>query len=636
MIERELETPSTDGAGATLADVLAWAESVDENYYARCELKKVPARLGLHDDDLALISADLGHFARRIAPSSYAGVSRAGDLRTARSKANSRLNSLLRRFHDAGQPTLRDAARRADWDALIAHVAERTGPNGPFSRRAEMPLYLLRARARCAPRDLGQPELERIAGAVDKKRRQTLREAVALLERLRNERVNALAALLPDVPLVMPSSVVRLPKLQWDALPAAFRACVDRTLDDAVSSLEDQADEAFERLLAGDSVDDVREAFNEKTSRAVTNPQVSRKGYREAIAWLVHAYRAQGGCVADLRDIRDVFSIDRLRNACKWQVERARRSPHLLDPEKSQTLHTRLTNLRVVAARGIADERLALAVTLALKKHGKDMRKPGDDLATEIEAFCRLIQSSPHVACMIVNAPGELASRAEAALVKAAGNRSRELTALRLFAAAAIAAVQMSRAVRTSNARYLRVTHSGTLAANLRRTSEGFECHFSRGEIKNGKAVAFEIVGDDALILRRWLDELRPRYMELRGLHGSPYLLPGDAVPSGTKEGLVLPHGCMARQSFDAVWKHGMAALGLDMTVHMCRHAVVMLVLALRPGDYALAASVIGDTEETTREHYGQDDGRAAALFVREALLAAHPGMLKKLERRIP
>lgn len=58
-----------------------------------------------------------------------------------------------------------------------------------------------------------------------------------------------------------------------------------------------------------------------------------------------------------------------------------------------------------------------------------------------------------------------------------------------------------------------------------------------------------------------------------------------------------------------------------------------MLVLASESGNYAKAASILGDTEETVRKHYGCDSGRAAAAEVRQALLAHDPDPLKKMNR---
>lgn len=70
------------------------------------------------------------------------------------------------------------------------------------------------------------------------------------------------------------------------------------------------------------------------------------------------------------------------------------------------------------------------------------------------------------------------------------------------------------------------------------------------------------------------------------------------------------------------------------MHPHMCRHAIATLVLALEPGNYAKAASVLGITEGTVRKHYGHEDGQRASAEVRKALLAHHPDKFKLLRRK--
>lgn len=80
-----------DASQATMADVLAWAEEAGEDYHAIREIEKIPARLGMIDEDIGLIPADLGHFERQVAPSSYGPVARrAKDLETSRGRGNSR------------------------------------------------------------------------------------------------------------------------------------------------------------------------------------------------------------------------------------------------------------------------------------------------------------------------------------------------------------------------------------------------------------------------------------------------------------------------------------------------------------------------------------------------------------------
>lgn len=50
--------------------------------------------------------------------------------------------------------------------------------------------------------------------------------------------------------------------------------------------------------------------------------------------------------------------------------------------------------------------------------------------------------------------------------------------------------------------------------------------------------------------------------------------------------------------------------------------------------NYALVASVLGNTEATARKHYGRDDGQAAAREVRAALTAEHADFLNVLKMR--
>ena len=54
----------------------------------------------------------------------------------------------------------------------------------------------------------------------------------------------------------------------------------------------------------------------------------------------------------------------------------------------------------------------------------------------------------------------------------------------------------------------------------------------------------------------------------------------------------------------------------------------------MHPGDYARAAAVLADTEETVRKHYGHEDGARAAAEVRKALLASDPDLFRAMSRR--
>jgi integrase len=242
------------------------------------------------------------------------------------------------------------------------------------------------------------------------------------------------------------------------------------------------------------------------------------------------------------------------------------------------------------------------------------------------------------VAAGFVNAPARLAALAEKLLVEAvaADSTERELSALRLYAAAVLWAMQMSRLVRTGNLIKARISAVVGALYRLVWIKEGrhAEITFPVGEIKNNRTVKVSIFGDDAAIVWRWAKDLRPRYMKLHSIADSAYLLPGTAMPRLLKDDVILPRGCVSPSTLGAIWDDGADRIGVRLPPHRTRHAVATLILEMHPGNYALAASVLADTEETVRKHYGHEDGARAAGEVRKALLANHPDIFHTMKRR--
>ena len=159
------------------------------------------------------------------------------------------------------------------------------------------------------------------------------------------------------------------------------------------------------------------------------------------------------------------------------------------------------------------------------------------------------------------------------------------------------------------------------------------EIRFAPGEIKNGAWVSVHVLGQDAEILWDWIHLHRTRLIKLRELPDSPYVFPGEARPRLVKDAIALPPGCLSPSTFAEWWAEGDARLGLGLTPHECRHATATLCLAIKPGDFATAAAILADTEDTVRKHYARDSGQAAAASVRAALLAHHKPMFRKLEK---
>ena len=420
---------------STLQDVKTWAEINGESYDAICEITKVPARLGLHDSDLAVVPACPLHFENVVAPSGYAAVSRSRDLKAARRRGNSRIRNLLKRYHGVTS-AMADVNVRAGWDAIIDHVARREGfvdRGARFTQGASKALWILRARLDLGPDALDQSAIDRLNRSVTAEKRKALRKAVSFLNRLIAERetLPEIAHLLPRTPLAAPGPVDRSPKIDWDALPVSFLTSMEALMSATVSTPEMQADFASARIEAGEDRDAVMADFEARRCRAVGNSSTAREGYRAAIAWLVKSALADGVPIDGLADVRDVLDIRRIRTALDAGAAAARASSTLKDPEKSQTLHNRMTNIRVLANHGLVDRALVQDLDLLKVARKSVLKEPGaDGMIEEIDAFCKMIQSKPNVASNLVNAPALIAKKAEADLPDAGSvpnSRTRDL-----------------------------------------------------------------------------------------------------------------------------------------------------------------------------------------------------------------
>ncbi len=631
---------------STLHDVAIWATANGASRDAIYEIKKIPARLGMHDDDLGLIPACLKHFEHVVAPSGYAVVSKSGDLHVARRRGNARVRSLLQQFlASTTAPTAASTgSTRALWDPLIDYVAELEGfvdDGAPWTKGASRSLTLFRARAACGPAALDQAEIDRINRDLQATKRKSLRKAIARINKLIDvaDQHPAITGMLPAAPLQQPATADRARRIVWNTLPPAFRASVAELLERTTETPEAQAAEARRRIAAGEDRALVLAEFESMRSREMGNRAAAHAGYRDAIAWVLRGQLDRGLDPRTLADVRPILSVRAIEEALDDHVARSKASLRLKDADRSQTGHNRITALHTVALYGLRDQELAEDIKLLAASRASVVRAPGKDgLEEDAKLFCSELLRAPHLAAGFVNAPARLAALAEKLLLEGREARSKEheLSALRLYAAAVLWSMQMSRPVRTCNLIKARVSAvAGALYRLIWIKDERHaEITFPVGEIKNNRTVKVSIYDEDAAIVWRWVKDLRPRYMELHGIAGSPYLLPGKAMPRLLKDDVVLPRGCVAPSTLDALWDDGAGRIGLALSPHRARHAVATLILAMHPGNYALAASVLADTEETVRRHYGHEDGARAAAEVRKALLASHPDLMQVMKKR--
>lgn len=639
------QSTTTSSQPATCGDVLTWAKAVGEKRDAIYELEKVPARMGMGDDDIGLIPADLAHFHHVIAKSSYGVVSSARDIEVARRRGNSRLGKLLERFHAAHGST-KPAGVSETYDPLIEGIKAREGftdDGADFPTSTHKSIFTLRARCHVALDALDQAEIDRVFLEATTEKRRSLRRAVNLLCELKrgHNRWPELAALLPSADLLVPKTSDRAERIMWSSLPERFRNEVEDIFREVLLTPDDLAAWIQEQMSSGVASEEINRLVNDRVKgrgRRPKNSKTAISGYKGAVTWLVRRYKQQAEAADVLPGLRELMFRERIADAIDDQIARSDASPKLKDAKKSQTLANRLTNLRTVARHGLHDPEIVAHIDILKVAYHEYIVTP-KELTEDADRTCRTLQHRPDLAARFVNAPQTLAREAEAAIAEAKVNRDldREDEALRLYASAVLHAIQASRPLRTSNLIGLRNRGSATIGGNVTWIKKGdhAELRFLKGEIKNDQIVTVHVVGEDAKILWRWLEVHRKRFVELRKLQDNPYVFPGNARPRFTKDAITLPDGCMAPATMAEVWSLGDERIGLGISPHACRHAVATLILAVEPGNFAKAASVLGDTEETVRKHYGRDSGEQAAKAVRAALISRHPDIFKRMKGKL-
>ena len=640
-----------------LKDVEDWGQlngESDENL--RC-LRRVPARLGMLDADLASISADPVHYNRDIAGQGYALVSRAKDMEKNGRREDSRVRSLLKRFQTAHLGILpQNQAVRVRYNALMDIIKENEGTPGSGKRwnvGRHRSLCALRARSILAPEDLTQEEIDRIGYEMSSEKRKGLRKTIVFINglfRLTNK-IPELREFLPPVTLDPPAGSSWARRMEWSDLPDTFRASFNAAADACIAGEEDLAERMLARIEAGEDPETVMAEADElgaSEAGRVGKPTAAREQYRLSVTWLVRAWEDQGGDVGTLGDIRELFQRTAIEAAVKDQIARSQSAPDLRDPLASTTLKTRLTSLSTIAKWGLENMKAVAIIKLLRAQHydvpRKKFAKSGEDAAIlmEVDRIFGNLRQRPELANIWSNAPRRIAdaAREEIKTARQKKNVGKELTALRKFAGAAAYAIQMSRPMRPECLRHARIASLKDAHANLVRTAPGEKLltfRFAPWEIKNKRWVTVEVVGDDAEILHEWIESWRPRMIKLRKLDKKNiYLFPGFAQPK-FEEGdpIVLPRGCYSPSAFLELWRDSSKVLGIHETPHRMRHVVALLILARRPGDYAFVSTVLGNTPKTAEKHYGRDDGQAAAKEARAAMLAAHPDLFNQLSKRL-
>ncbi|WP_233155523.1 site-specific integrase [Sedimentitalea arenosa] len=636
------ERTLTNTASATFTDFLEWSKETGQGRDTIYEIEKVAARLDMTDEELELIPAELSYFEKVIATSPYGAVSRSKNLETARNRGNSRVRNALKRFLAARGQQTQDAIIRASYDRAIGFIVDNEGfvdRGALFTTNTHRPFLLVRARAQVGLSDFDQTEFSRLWHDATPDGRKSLRNFAQRVGELRrgHNRWPGLADQLPCQDFVVPVTSDRARRILWKSLPVSFRADAEEVFRQTLRQPADLKTWAREQLRLGRPAVEIDKEIAERAGKKKRSPQnidSALNGYRQATTWLLRESYASEAGFAGLTTLRDLFTVDALEAACDAQIARSSASVTLKDSAESSTLWSRFTNLTTIARHGLRDPEVLSRIGLVRMFYSDYVLSP-TEMTADAEAICDRLRKSPHLAAAFVNAPARLDAIATETLNTATTGFAME-RGLRLSACAASYAVQVSRALRPANLFMTRRKATPGCPRNLTWIvdREHAEIRFSGGEVKNGQTVIVNVHGEDARILWDWDRVHRPALMKMRGIESSPYLFPGTASPRLRKSALNLPSGCMSVASIMELWDLGDRQLGLGLTPHQCRHALATLMLAVRPGDFAGVASVLANTEQVARRHYGKDSGEAAAVAVRESLLAQHPDIFARMQRR--
>ena len=126
--------------------------------------------------------------------------------------------------------------------------------------------------------------------------------------------------------------------------------------------------------------------------------------------------------------------------------------------------------------------------------------------------------------------------------------------------------------------------------------------------MKNKRELGCPLPPDCEKIVRRFVEVYRPLLVTAhpygKNAADSDYLFPGT-----------LHDRPMDASVFAHAFEMGVRAAGLNMTLHMCRHAIATLILSENPDRLVMVADWLGIDPGTVRKHYAfLDTMRASEL----------------------
>ncbi|GGK52615.1 tyrosine-type recombinase/integrase [Salinarimonas ramus] len=459
------------------------------------------------------------------------------------------------------------------------------------------------------PAEFDAARVLQIAEAMDTKR-QRLRENVVALNRLIEMREHHEAlSMLPAHPVPVPPQRPRQ-LIDWDALPHALNAELERVLDCLANGRATGA-----TVMATVTLTDVVQTANTKAFERQKPATIQLT--RAAVSWSIAGQLACGRQASDLTSLEDLCTPLAAAQAAEAQFARQQATgtynPTSAGPYQYTSILCRLaTRFYVVdASTGEQWKRLLNALRI-----DRDVGK----IATKHQKLLDELLNSRRMQRAWLTLDQRAWDAAEALRRRPTLTRSerREMVQIAEFA---VLMTILIRTLPTRLATLPEITFRGEapfLRLPRARGDNAF-LDLPPKSVKNARRMLVEIPEESLAMIRGYLKHFRPIALEqprvaawLRAQNQTDcdYLIPG--ISAG---------GRRSRSSVAMLVKRGLRAFGFTgVTTHVVRHFMAQLLLEADPNAIGVAADWLGDTRRTIETHYRISDARSAARHGRKLL----------------
>jgi integrase len=470
---------------------------------------------------------------------------------------------------------------------------------------------ILIERARLAGRSPHQLEptwLQQEYDALRNERRKGFGRALVFFNELVGNRGDhpALDNVLPREPLQLPRGK-RGPRYGGATLPQSFLADVEAFIEAYIWQGEEP--------LVRDHLED-----------AERSPE-SAKSYRSAISWLVREILEAGLMKPEeITSLSDICRDRLLRKvADKFRTRARDESSHLR--KNATSLHTYVCRISYIACRWVKVPAEEVESLKRLRKKKIIRHKRVGAMGEEREEFASALLTNSRMRTAVLMLPETTMCEADALLGQWDElSLSGRMCCLRLAICACQTAILLRAiALRATNLRS--ITFRGreatiTFSSGARKTGR---ISIPGEQVKNDRKLGCPLPPDCEKIVRHFVEVYRPLLVTAhpygKNAIDSNYLFPGT-----------LPDRPMDASVFAHCFEMGVRAAGLNMTLHMCRHAIATLILSENPDRLVMVADWLGIDPGTVRKHYGFLDTPRAAESGQQHMQK----MVREARRRVP